>query len=241
MSDFLLVHGGLHGAWCWEKLTAELEALGHRAHALDLPGAGNDPTPRDKVTVALCLDALDRFIAERKLPHFHLVGHSIAGGLLPQIAARHPGAVEEVVFVAALVLDKGERLIDLIPEERRPGYYEKAEASGDGTLSVGWEEARRRFFNDLTEADARASFAKLTPQPLAVYLEPSPVSARDIAAPKRYVLGHQDVTFAPAFCRELARKAGCARDDIVEIDAGHDIMLSCPAELAGILASPSDS
>ncbi len=237
MSDFLLVHGGLHGAWSWERLTPELEALGHRAHTLDLPGAGEDPTPRDEVTVALCLAAIDHLIAEHELSRFVLVGHSIAGALLPQIAARHPEAVEEVIFVAALVLDQGERLIDLIPEERRPGYYEKAEASGDGTLSVGWEEARRRFFNDLTEADARACFAKLTPQPLAVYLEPSPVSASDIEVRKRYVLGHQDVTFAPAFCHELARKAGCARNDIVEIDAGHDIMLSRPAELARVLSS----
>ena len=33
MSTLALVHGGWHGAWCWEQLTPELEALGHRVTA----------------------------------------------------------------------------------------------------------------------------------------------------------------------------------------------------------------
>ena len=37
MSTFALVHGAWHGAWCWEQLTPELEALGHRVIAMDLP------------------------------------------------------------------------------------------------------------------------------------------------------------------------------------------------------------
>ena len=37
MTQFLLVHGAFHGAWCWQKLVAELEKRGHRAKAIDLP------------------------------------------------------------------------------------------------------------------------------------------------------------------------------------------------------------
>ena len=35
---FVLIHGGYHGAWCWDRLTPELEELGHQALAIDLPG-----------------------------------------------------------------------------------------------------------------------------------------------------------------------------------------------------------
>jgi len=35
---FLLVHGAQHGAWCWDKTLERLRALGHEAHAIDLPG-----------------------------------------------------------------------------------------------------------------------------------------------------------------------------------------------------------
>src|SRR5262245_614415 len=37
MSMFVLVHGAYHGGWCWSRLVPELERLGHRAIAPDLP------------------------------------------------------------------------------------------------------------------------------------------------------------------------------------------------------------
>ncbi len=242
MTDFLLIHGGCHGAWCWERLILALAALGHRGFALDLPGAGDDPTPRDQVTVEACLDAVDRFVAElvetRGLGDFVLVGHSIHGMLIPGIALRHPGRVRKVVFLAALVLDCGERAIDFIPEARRPSYFEKAAATGDNTLSVGFEDAWRRFFTGLPEAEARACYSRLTPQPLGVYLEPAKVSARDLDLPKRYVVCLRDVTFSPELCRRLGAKLG---GSVVEIDAGHGPMLTHPAELARLLATPYGS
>ena len=45
MATFVLVHGAFHGAWCWFKLVPELEKRGQRVVAIDLPGAGDDPTP----------------------------------------------------------------------------------------------------------------------------------------------------------------------------------------------------
>jgi pimeloyl-ACP methyl ester carboxylesterase len=37
---FVLVHGGFHDAWCWERTVPELARLGHDAVAVDLPGHG---------------------------------------------------------------------------------------------------------------------------------------------------------------------------------------------------------
>ncbi|ULE35186.1 alpha/beta fold hydrolase [Mycobacterium sp. IDR2000157661] len=37
MSTFAMVHGAWHGAWCWDRLTPELEALAHRVVVMDLP------------------------------------------------------------------------------------------------------------------------------------------------------------------------------------------------------------
>ena len=44
MASFVLVHGGLHGGWCWKHIVEKLEALGHTALAVDLPGHGEDKT-----------------------------------------------------------------------------------------------------------------------------------------------------------------------------------------------------
>ena len=78
MSQFLLVHGGFHGAWCWRKTVAELEKRGHRAKAIDLPGQGEDQTPLTKVTLGTMVDKI--VVEMAGLPgQVVLVGHSLGG------------------------------------------------------------------------------------------------------------------------------------------------------------------
>jgi len=55
MVTFGLVHGAYHGAWCWEKLSLELEHRGHQVLAVDLPaedpascGRSTDLMPRPR-------------------------------------------------------------------------------------------------------------------------------------------------------------------------------------------------
>jgi pimeloyl-ACP methyl ester carboxylesterase len=232
VTDFLLIHGGSHGAWCWEAVIRELESLGARGHALDLPGAGGDPTPRATVTFDSCVSAANGFIREKALRAFVLVGHSLAGILLPDIVEANRGAVHGVVFVAAYVLDGHERAIDMVTPERVPEYYRLAEASTDRSIAVGFEIARSRFFSDLSDADARTAYEKLTPQPLAPYLHPARRDARIIGSISRYIACREDRNLPLASCLRFAEKLGVTTE---EIHAGHDVMLSKPAELAALL------
>ena len=41
-ATYVLVHGGWHNQSVWDKVTPILEAEGHRALTLDLPGAGSN-------------------------------------------------------------------------------------------------------------------------------------------------------------------------------------------------------
>jgi pimeloyl-ACP methyl ester carboxylesterase len=84
MSTFALVHGAWHGAWCWERFTPELEALGHRVITLDLPiddGSASFDDYADVVCAALSDVVGDDLI---------LVGHSLAGQIVPLVAAQRP-------------------------------------------------------------------------------------------------------------------------------------------------------
>ena len=40
MTQFVLVHGAWHGAWCWVRVLPLLRAAGHGAHAVTLTGVG---------------------------------------------------------------------------------------------------------------------------------------------------------------------------------------------------------
>lgn len=89
--DFLLVHGGAHGAWCWERLIAALAERGHRGHALDFPGAGDDPTPRRTVSLDGCLEAAEVGADEIRAPTRYVLCRRDA--TFPPGLARRPRGV----------------------------------------------------------------------------------------------------------------------------------------------------
>ena len=91
--DIALVHGSYHGAWCWDLLRPELERLGHRVITVDL--AISDPSLGAADYAKTVSDAL----APRTKPI--LVGHSMAGLVIPLVAARRP--VRRPVFLAAFL------------------------------------------------------------------------------------------------------------------------------------------
>lgn len=232
MNDFLLIHGGSHGAWCWEGVIQELDRRGCEGHALDLPGGGDDSTARADVTFVSYVSAVNAFIESKNLEGFVLVGHSLAGILLPDIVAANSARVREVVLIAAYVLDLGERAIDLVAPARIPDYYHLAQESPERSIMLPYHIARQRFFSDLSDSAARTAYAKLTPQPLAPYLSPAKHGARSIGSISRYIICRNDRNLPLELCQSFAERLG---GTVEEIDAGHDVMLSKPAELAALL------
>ncbi len=234
MANFLLIHGGSHGAWCWDACVAELSRRGHKAIALDLPGHGADATPRNAVNVSSYVSAVVSALDSEPDGSFTLVGHSLAGTVIPRVAVERSERVQELVFLAALVLSPGESVIDYIPEDRRPAYFEMAELSDDNSFLVDRDVAGKVFFNDLSPEDADAAYARLTPQALGVYLEESTVDISTLEHAKRYIVCRDDLALGYESCKAFARKLGGRVD---EVAAGHDVMLSQPKLLVDLLVS----
>jgi hypothetical protein len=40
MTTYVLVHGGLHGSWCWQRVVGPLREAGHAVDAVDLSREG---------------------------------------------------------------------------------------------------------------------------------------------------------------------------------------------------------
>ena len=125
-----------------------------------------------------------------------------------------------------------ERAIDRIPESRRPSYFELAEASADQSISLHADVTRKLFFNDLNESQAAAYHARLTPQPLGVYLEESPFDLSTLTCPRHYLACRDDQALGlESNLLYAARLGGTTRI----LEAGHDVMLSEPDMLAQVL------
>lgn len=231
-TTYLFIHGAYHGAWCWDLTIKEIEHLGHRAISIDLPGHGRDNTPRQSVTLSSYISAIVKCIETRKLSNVHLVGHSLAGVTLPSVIEQCGDVVSAVTLLAAIVLSEGQRVIDVIPEDRRRIYFELADASPDRSVLFDLELARQIFFSKLSDEDANLYYSKLTPQPFDLYLEPLPVGPGGIQIPKRYILCTEDQALPPPLCENFARLLGVQP---LIVNSGHDLMLSHPKVLAHLL------
>src|SRR5580700_2579463 len=113
---FVLVHGGYHGAWCWEGLLPFLEGP---VLAVDLPGRGNRPMSYDQVTIEGSADSVVRDIDAAGLGRVVLVGHSLGGATLPAVAGRLGPRVAHLVFVSCLVVADGGSVLPAGPERQQ--------------------------------------------------------------------------------------------------------------------------
>jgi pimeloyl-ACP methyl ester carboxylesterase len=109
MANFVLVHGAWHGAWCWRKVTSALIQNGHRAHAVTLTGLGERMhLLSPNITLETHISDVFRAIEAEELGDVILVVHSYAGMLGTAIADRHRELLKHLVYVDAIVPNPGE-------------------------------------------------------------------------------------------------------------------------------------
>jgi pimeloyl-ACP methyl ester carboxylesterase len=106
MKTFILIHGSWHSSWNWHKVIPLLEAKGHRAIALDLPGMGRDKTPIEQVRMKSTVDLICRRMDEIE-GKVILVGHSKNGIMISQAAEYRPDKIEKLVYLAAYLIPSG--------------------------------------------------------------------------------------------------------------------------------------
>jgi len=230
MADFGLVHGAYHGAWCWERLTPELERLGHRVFTVDLPA--EDPRAGAAEYAAAAMTAFAD--AGEDLV---LVGHSLGGLTIPLIAASRP--VRQLIFLAAMIPRPGQTHDEVMaaePDMVLPGPEGGAYRGSDGAVRWRPEAAASWFYADCPAELAAWAAARMRGQFWTITSEMSPLSAWP-GTPCAYLLGAHDPVINPAWSRSAARTVLGVPP--VELDVGHTPFLAAPALLARVLIDVS--
>src|SRR5215472_3169601 len=101
----VLVHGGGCTKECWGLLLPHLDG---DVLAIDLPGRGDRPGNLAKLGIADFVDAVVEDLESRDLRDVVLVGHSLAGLTIPQVAGRVPHRIRALVFVSCTVPRDGQ-------------------------------------------------------------------------------------------------------------------------------------
>lgn len=241
MANFVLVHGAWHGAWCWQRVTQRLGAAGHRVHAVTLTGLG------DRAHLLSSLITLETHIADvvntieaEELQDVVLAVHSYAGMLGTAVADRMPQRLKHLVYVDAVVPRPGESWSSTHASATREQRLAAAQASPDFSFP-----APDPAVFGLAAEDHAWVKRRQTPHPGHTYQASLQFDPRRVAGvPRTFVdcvnprLGTIDSI------RPRVRDAkfwdgawmGGGGVRVVELDTGHDPMVSAPQALADLLA-----
>lgn len=236
---FVLVHGGFHGAWCWDRVVPELERLGHGAVAVDLPGHGVRRDEEVPTTFAGRTGA----ILEVVQPGDVLVGHSGGGFDITHAADAVPELISHVCYLAAALPREGRTWPEAMAL-RADGTMGDFDAAGlvallrfheDGAMTIAdVEGAREKFYHDCDDDTVHWAFERLCSE-RGGETSSTPVSvARFWAAdlPRSFIRCLQDRAQERWHADLVTRRLGVAQ---LTIDTSHSPFLSRPRELAELL------
>ena len=222
MSQFILVHGACHGAWCWQKVVPALEARGHSVRAIDMPGRGGgvpDLTLADQARAVL--DAYEGRAV--------LVGHSAGGLSISAAAEAAPDRVERLIYVAALLPQDGDSLGGLMGalEGPRPDIPLKV-AEDRLSYCFDTDGAGPKLYNGASQADMDWALPQVCFEPSGPHRDKIQLGQNFAKVLKSYVLCAEDLVIPAQDQERMAR----GLTDVARIETGHSPFLSTPGILA---------
>jgi pimeloyl-ACP methyl ester carboxylesterase len=190
MTAFILVHGGFHGGWCWSHVTPHLVRAGHNAIAPDLPGHGDDQTPQSQVTFDMAVAQIAALVQQAPEPVV-LVGHSMSGMVISQVAERCPDRIKMLVWIAAFLVPTGSSLQSYLAahaEIGRSDVLPNAVPSDDGThISFRVEKAREVFYNTTPIELAQQAAKRLGSSALPYLVSPVSLSKENLVGSRGHI------------------------------------------------------
>ncbi|WP_025159334.1 alpha/beta fold hydrolase [Leifsonia aquatica] len=231
--EIVLVPGFWLNASAWERVTPVIEAAGHRAHPLTLPGLEAVEASRAGIGVAEQVAAIVGAIDATGTPGARdvvLVGHSGGGPLANAALDARPDRVARIVFVDSAPLSPG----DVIPSGLTPV---------DGEVPLpDWDDFDDEDLVDLDDTLRDVFRRTAVPEPGDVVTGAIELrdDARRRAVPATVIaceFGEADlrrwVAAGEGFCRELG---ALDRYDVVELPTGHWPMFTRPDAVGAAIA-----
>ncbi len=228
-STLVLVHGGWHGGWCWDRVTPLLRAAGYDAHAPSLTGFGERAhlsSPAN--TLDLHIQDIQGVIESHELSDVVLVGHSYGGMVITGVADRIPGKIKRLVYLNAFVPENGKSLMDYLPPPVRDPIAREGVATGMvSPLPVG-------VLGVTQPDDVQWVTRRMVKQSYRSYAEPIVLTqaARE-RIPCTFV--NFSTTTTGAFDPFIAKVRNDPKWRLFTLTAGIDAMVTEPRGLADIL------
>jgi pimeloyl-ACP methyl ester carboxylesterase len=229
----VLVHGGGHGGWCYQKVARLLRAQGHEVHAPTLTGLGErSHLLSPEIDLDTHITDVVQLLFYEDLRDVILVGHSYGGMVITGVADRAADRVGRIVYLDAANPTNGQSLVDvagpIILATREHGTVV------DGAELVLHPAPEMGLFYGVTDPEDLAWMAdRLTSHPWRCFEQELRLANEDElwAIPRYQIVCTSTLATRDPELMDEYRRAGRLWD----IDTGHDLMITEPQAVTDAL------
>lgn len=234
---FVLIHGAWQGGWAWDAIVPRLQAAGHNAVAIDLPGGPATPMPAAQVDLTLYAEHVAAVIDKVHGPVV-VVGHSSGGIANEQACELRPDRVSLAIYLAAFLLPDGMSLVEFYAQNLEPwmkGAVTRVTMDPTGELSsIDPVQAVDVFYHMADFEQAQAAARRLTPHPEGARRSKLQLSdARFGTVPRVYIETLQDRSVHLPLQRKMQAMSPCLQ--VYGLDSDHAPQLSNPEGLVATM------
>jgi pimeloyl-ACP methyl ester carboxylesterase len=231
MPTLVLVHGAWHGGWCWARTTPFLEEAGVTVTTPTLTGLGERAHLISRsVDLQTHVEDIINHIETNELSNVVLVGHSYTGFPATIAASARPDLISHLILLDAYYPASGETILDHLGPEMSKDLVAQAEADPAWNMPPLPAEAF-----GLSGGDAAWVNSHLTDHPYSTHVSVAEVD-RDRLPSRTYVVCTNSPINA-VFQRARDNVLSDQAFRVVEVDAGHDLMVDQPKLTADLLIS----
>jgi pimeloyl-ACP methyl ester carboxylesterase len=243
-STYVLVHGAWHGGWCWREVRALLEQAGHRVFTPTLTGLGERAHLRTPVpTLATHIQDVMSVIEAEELNEVILVGHSYAGMVITGVADKMKSRIKHIIYLDAALPQSGQSMITQNPAAATPEAIASTVAGLKSLTTDGeWMTPLPALaFGIPAEQTDRIAWLgrRLTAHPLTTWTDVLTLAnGGSDGLARTYIFCTKPVLAQTSLATQAARiRAGGAGAGwlVIELQAGHDAMVSAPDGVASLL------
>ena len=233
METIVLVHGAWSDASAWSQVAPVLKAKGYEVIEVNLPGHGKDNTSFATITLQSYVDAVKKAIGNRR--NILLVGHSMGGVVISQVAEEIPDQITELVYLGAFLPRNGESLLSLSQQDADSHigiYLQIDQANGNAMLAK--EGIIDVFAADAPKAIADQLVANFKADPLAPFATPVTLTEANFGSVKKvYIHTLNDHAVSYSLQQAMVKNGNVAR--VYAIPTSHTPFISMPDLLAAII------
>ena len=239
MATYVLVHGGGHGGWCYQRVAPLLRAAGHDVYTPTLTGLGErSHLVGPHVDLDLHIRDVCAVMDSEDLRDVILVGHSYGGMVITGVADRSADRVGRLVYLDAATPVNGQSLVDVagpVINAVRP-----AGEVVDGVELVLLPGPDAGLLYGVTDPDDLAWMAgRLTGHPWRCFEQELRLTNEDVL----WAIPQYHIVCTSTLATRDPELMGKARADgrLWEVDTGHDLMITEPEAVATALLEVASS